>query len=127
MPETPLVTLASLRAAGYPVSTLKDEATIALALSDIQFAYFPEEETFEEETTLALLHALVYSLLLRRRLVATRFGTVTKNNQYSTQAEEEAITKEIGSYCWARMKAYYNAVDFEYTDILSIYDNLIYL
>ena len=118
----PIVTVASLIAKGHPVSTLKSESQVALADSDIKEAYFPSTEPFTDAKTVTLLHALVYSLLLRRKIVATRYGSVEKNPTYSVQAEEDAITQEIRSYCVNRLENYMSMNDFEYNDILRIYD-----
>ena len=118
----PIVTVASLIAKGYPVSTLKSEPQVTLADSDIKEAYFPATETFADAKTITLLHALVYSLLLRRKIVATRYGSVEKNPTYSVRAEEDAITQEIRSYCANRLENYMSMNDFEYNDILRIYD-----
>jgi len=124
----PIVTVASLIAKGYPVSTLKSEPQVALADSDIKEAYFPSTEEFTDSKTVTLLHALVYSLLLRRKIVATRYGSMEKNSSYSVQAEDEAITQEIRSYCANRLENYnksfptYPSLPFEQYDILRIYD-----
>ena len=118
----PVVTVASLIAKGYPVSTLKSESQVTLADSDIKEAYFPSAEEFTDAKTVTLLHALVYSLLLRRKIVATRYGSVEKNSSYSVQAEDEAITQEIRSYCANRLENYISVNAFEYNDILKIYD-----
>ena len=118
----PIVTVASLIAKGYPVSTLKSESQVTLADADIKEAYFPTTELFTDAKTVTLLHALVYSLLLRRKIVATRYGSVEKNPTYSVRAEEDAITQEIRSYCVNRLENYISMNDFEYNDILRIYD-----
>ena len=124
----PIVTVASLIAKGYPVSTLKSESQVTLADSDIKEAYFPATETFTDAKTVILLHALVYSLLLRRKIVATRYGSMEKNSSYSVRAEDEAITQEIRSYCANRLENYnksfptYPSLPFEQYDILRIYD-----
>ena len=118
----PIVTVASLIAKGYPVSTLKSESQVTLADADIKEAYFPTTELFTDAKTVTLLHALVYSLLLRRKIVATRYGSVEKNPTYSVRAEEDAITQEIRSYCVNRLENYMSMNDFEYNDILRIYD-----
>ena len=118
----PIVTVASLIAKGYPVSTLKSEPQVTLADSDIKEAYFPATETFTDAKTVTLLHALVYSLLLRRKIVATRYGSMEKNSSYSVQAEDEAITHEIRSYCANRLENYISVNTFKYNDILRIYD-----
>ena len=126
--QIPVVTVASLIAKGYPVSTLKSEPQVALADSDIKEAYFPSTEEFTDAKTVTLLHALVYSLLLRRKIVATRYGSMEKNSSYSVQAEDEAITQEIRSYCANRLENYnksfptYPSLPFEQYDILRIYD-----
>ena len=124
----PIVTVASLIAKGYPVSTLKSESQVTLADSDIKEAYFPSTETFTDTKTVTLLHALVYSLLLRRKIVATRYGSIEKNPTYSVRAEEDAIIQEIRSYCANRLENYnksfptYPSLPFEQDDILRIYD-----
>ena len=118
----PIVTVASLIAKGYPVSTLKSESQVTLADSDIKEAYFPATELFTDAKTVTLLHALVYSLLLRRKIVVTRYGSVEKNATYSVRAEEDAITQEIRSYCTNRLENYISVNPFEYNDILRIYD-----
>ena len=118
----PIVTVASLIAKGYPVSTLKSESQVTLADSDIKEAYFPATEEFTDTKTVTLLHALVYSLLLRRKIVATRYGSVEKNPTYSVRAEEDAITQEIRSYCVNRLENYMSVNPFEYNDMLRIYD-----
>ena len=124
----PIVTVASLIAKGYPVSTLKSESQVTLADSDIKEAYFPSTEEFTDAKTVTLLHALVYSLLLRRKIVATRYGSMEKNSSYSVQAEDDAITQEIRSYCASRLEKYILTIplpsdkDYYYDDILRIYD-----
>ena len=118
----PVVTVASLIAKGYPFSTLKSEPQVTLADSDIKEAYFPSTELFTDEKVITLLHALVYSMLLRRKIVVTRYGSVEKNSTYSVKAEEESITDEIRSYCANRLENYIASNDFEYNDILRIYD-----
>ena len=47
----PIVTVASLIAKGYPVSTLKSESQVTLADSDIKEAYFPSTELFTDTKT----------------------------------------------------------------------------
>lgn len=120
-----MVTIESLKTAGFSISSLKEQAAITLAENDVKFAYFPETETFEDENVIALLHALTYSLLLRRKIVATRYGSQIKNAQYSTTADEQETTNEIRSYCIARLEAYQKVSNFEFKDIIRIYDNLI--
>jgi len=133
----PIVTVASLIAKGYQVSTLKSEPQVALADSDIKEAYFPSTELFTDEKAITLLHALVYSLLLRRNIVATRYGSVTKVSQYTIAADEDSTTKEIRGYCIARLEKYYQSLPtpvpplrhfmYDFSDILKLYDNLIML
>ena len=120
-----MVTIDSLKIAGFSISSLKEQAAITLAENDVKFAYFPEAETFEDENVIALLHALTYSLLLRRKIVATRYGSQVKNAQYSTTADEQETTNEIRSYCIARLEAYQTVSNFEFKDIIRIYDKLI--
>ena len=129
----PIVTVASLIAKGYPVSTLKSEPQVTLADSDIKEAYFPSTELFTDAKTVTLLHALVYSLLLRRKIVATRYGSVAKVSQYTIAADEDQVTKEIRSYCIARLEKYIESLpaplpgqcQFDFIDILKLYDNII--
>ena len=126
------VTLASLRAKGFEVSSLKSEATISLAENDCKLAYFPTSETFMDADVIDLLHSLVYSALLRRRVVVTRYGSVTKVSQYTIAADNAAITEEIRGYCLVRLEAYHEKLKeanicFEMKDMLRIYDELIYL
>lgn len=131
----PVVTVASLIAKGYPVSTLKSEGLITLADSDIKDAYFPANETFTDASVVTLLHALVYSLLLRRKIVATRYGAVEKVSQYTIAADNDSVTQEIRSYCLARLEKYISSLPsptfpdlpFEFTDILKLYDNIVML
>lgn len=122
-----MVTVSSLRSYGFAVSNLKDEGAITLAENDVKFAYFPDTEIFDTEIVLNLLHALTYSLLLRRKLVVTRYGTVQKASQYTIAAEESAVKSEIQSYCCARLEAYIATNDFVVNDIIHIYDNLFML
>ena len=119
-----MVTIATLREKGYLVSSLKDEATITLAEADIKAAYFPSTELFTDVKTITLLYALTYSLLLRRKIVATRYGAVQKVSQYTIAADEASVTAEIRSYCVSKLEAYYEANLFEFDDILKLYDNL---
>ena len=131
----PVVTVASLIAKGYPVSTLKSEGQVTLADADIKDAYFPTTELFTDDKVITLLHALVYSLLLRRKIVATRYGSVEKVSQYTIKADEDSVTKEIRSYCLSRLEKYFLAITkpippeipFEIDDILKLYDNIIML
>ena len=119
-----MVTIESLKTAGFSISSLKEQAAITLAENDVKFAYFPATETFEDENAAALLHALTYSLLLRRKIVATRYGSQVKNNQYSTAADEQETTNEIRSYCISRLEAYELISNFEFNDIIRIYDKI---
>ena len=127
-----IVTLTSLREKGFEVSSLKSDATIGLAEADCKLCYFPASETFTDADVILLLHALVYSRLLRMRIVSTRYGSVLKTSQYTINADNDAITEEIRGYCCARLEAYYEklvaaGMHFEMKDILRIYDQLIYL
>ena len=54
--------------------------------------------------------------------MATRYGSMEKNPTYSVRAEEDAITKEIRSYCASRLENYMSVNEFDYNDILRIYD-----
>ena len=121
------ITAALLREAGYPVSQLKDENTITLAESDIKAAYFPADETFESTEANALLYALTYSLLLKRKIQATRYGSVAKVSQYSIAAEEAQIKSEIRNYCKWKLEKFYAESTFDFQDILEIYDNIIFV
>lgn len=120
------VTASILRDAGYPIGMLKDEAVIALAEKQVTLAYFPETETFETDEALQLLYALTFSMLLKRRTLATRFGSVQKQSQYTIQADNEQIKSEIRGYCRQPLEKYIAALeeDFEPEDILEIYDKL---
>ena len=87
------------------------------------------------DKVITLLHALVYSLLLRRKIVATRYGSVEKVSLYTIKADEDSVTKEIRSYCLSRLEKYFLAITkpippeipFEIDDILKLYDNIIML
>ena len=120
------VTASILRDAGYPIGMLKDEAVIALAEKQVTLAYFPEAETFETDEALQLLYALTFSMLLKRRTLATRFGSVQKQSQYTITADNEQIRQEIRGYCRQPLEAYIATLeeDFEPEDILEIYDKL---
>ena len=132
-----MVTVSSLRAYGYALSNLKDEGAITLAENDVKFAYFPTTELFEDQSVIDLLHALTYSLLLRRKTVVTRYGSVQKVSQYTIAAENDAITSEVRSYCMARLEKYVIAINenvdpctgtpFEINDIIKIYDTVFIL
>lgn len=102
----PIVTVATIISKGYPLSTLKSEGLVTLADADIKDAYFPSTELFTDEKVITLLHALVYSLLLRRKIVSTRYGSVTKVSQYTIAADNDSITAEIRSYCLTRLESY---------------------
>lgn len=122
-----MVTVQILRENGYPLTTLKDDSIVALAEKDVKAAYFPDSETFEDEEAKQLLYALTFSLLLKRKIQATRYGTVTKISQYSIASDEAQIKTEIRSYCCQRLEKYATANNFEYTDILQLYDSLFLL
>jgi len=119
-----IVTVASLREKGYPVSSLKEQAQITLSENDIRYAYFPITEVFSDADAVTLLHALVYSMLLRRKIVATRYGSVEKVSQYTIAADNDSVTEEIRGYCMGRLEAYEIKTGFEYNDILKIYDRI---
>ncbi len=118
------VTIQALRDAGYPVATLKDVAQIDLAEKDVRLAYFIQNEDFESSESVQLLYSLIFAALLRRRVVATRFGANIKNTQFAAQAEEDAITKEIRGYCSIRVQNYEAANEFYCNDILNIFDKI---
>lgn len=130
-----IVTVDTLRTKGFAVSSLKDASQITLAENDIRDAYFPIDADFTDEKVVALLHALVYSLLLRRKIVATRYGSVQKVSQYTIAADNDSITQEIRSYCLARLEKYYDSFPvpacpdvsfkFKFSDILKLYDNIL--
>ena len=114
------VTVESLIAKGYPVGGLKTPAHVTLAEADIKIAYFPTDTDFTELDD--LVHALTFGLLLRRRLVATRFGTVTKLDGYSQTVEAKAVTEEIIGYCYHRYKAWREVSQYnDFTDILGLF------
>lgn len=135
-----IVTSSILREAGYPVGALKDEAVISLAERQVMAAYFPTTETFETSEAKDLLYALTFSLLLKRKSFAARYGSVQKQSQYTIQADNEQIRQEIRGYCRQPLESYiaaYNEAaeaaaleagedyeDFEPEDILEIYDKL---
>lgn len=120
------VTASILRDAGYPIGMLKDEAVIALAEKQVTLAYFPETETFKTDEALQLLYALTFSMLLKRRTLATRFGSVQKQSQYTIAADNEQIRQEIRGYCRQPLESYVATLEenFEPEDILEIYDKL---
>ena len=122
-----MVTVDILKAAGYPVSNLKDENVISLAERDVISAYFPDTETFESDDSKELLYALTFSLLLKRKIQATRYGSVQKVSQYSIAAEAEQIKTEIRSYCRIKLEKYEAATGHESMDILEMYDKIIAL
>lgn len=121
-----LVTASILKEAGYPIGALKDEAVIALAEKSVTAAYFPAGETFDTDEAKELLYALTFSMLLKRRTFATRYGTVQKQSQYTIQADDEQIRQEIRGYCCQPLEAYLAGLgdEFEPEDILEIYDKL---
>ncbi|CAB5226088.1 hypothetical protein UFOVP756_44 [uncultured Caudovirales phage] len=121
-----IVTVASLKQAGYQISSLKEETQVQLAEANIIEAYFPTTETFTTGETVALLHALTYSLLLKRKTVSTRYGSSEKTSQYTISADENQIKQEIRTYCRARLENYLNSLDveFEPIDLLEIYTKL---
>jgi len=116
------LTIEDIKDAGYPLTSLKDESAVALAEQDVKIAYFPNSETFEDEKVIGLLIALTYSLLIRRRIIATRFGSVAKVSQYTIAADEYQLTREIRGYCTARLERYIATNKFKFIDILNIYD-----
>lgn len=122
-----IVTVESLRARGYQVTTLKEQSAVLLAENDAKEAYFKINETFEGEKEVAMLHAIVFSLLLTRRIQSTRYGSVVKVSQYSINAEREQIKQEVRTYCKAKIEAYEREHNFESVDILGIYDKLFYV
>ena len=122
-----IVTIATLKDAGYDVSNSKNEAAVALATANIKSAYFPETETFESVQSQNLLLALVFSLLLKRKTVLTRFGNAEKISQYTIAADKDQIRSEIRGYCRRPLESYLADKDFQIDDILEIYDNLIFI
>ena len=121
-----MVTVALLKENGYPVGSMKDENQLALAERSVMACYFPTSETFESEQALQLLYALTFSMLLKRRTVATRYGASEKTSQYTIAADNEQIKSEIWGYCAHLLDAYYSTLEteFEYTDVLEIYSKL---
>ena len=114
------VTVESLIEKGYPVSGLKTPSNVTLAELDVKIAYFPPDTDFTELDD--LVHALTFGLLLRRRLVATRFGTVTKLDGYSQTVEAKAVTEEIIGYCYHRYKVWREVSQYnDFTDILGLF------
>jgi hypothetical protein len=119
------VTVQMMKDAGYPVGALKDDPVIGLAEKDVRMAYFPDDETFEDEEAFDLLTALTFCMLLKRRTVASRYGSVQKVSRDTVNAASEQIRDEIRGYTIHRLERYATArPDFEPTDILEIFDNL---
>ena len=120
------VSSAILKDAGYPVGLVKDEAAVTLAERQVMAAYFPSTETFETEEALNLLYALTFSMLLKRRTISTRTGSVQKVSQYTIAADNEQVRQEIRGYCRQPLEAYIAGLEeeFEPEDILEIYDKL---
>lgn len=120
------VSVAILKDAGYPVGLVKDEASVTLAERQVMAAYFPTTETFETDEALNLLYALTFSMLLKRRTISTRTGSVQKVSQYTIAADNQQIREEIRGYCRQPLEAYIAGLeeDFEPEDILEIYDKL---
>lgn len=120
------VSVAILKDAGYPVGLVKDEAAVTLAERQVREAYFPSTETFETEESLNLLYALTFSMLLKRRTISTRTGSVQKVSQYTIAADNQQIREEIRGYCRQPLEAYIAGLEeeFEPEDILEIYDKL---
>lgn len=120
------VSVAILKDAGYPVGLVKDEAAVALAERQVRAAYFPATETFETDEALNLLYALTFSMLLKRRTISTRTGSVQKVSQYTIAADNEQVRQEIRGYCRQPLEAYIAGLEeeFEPEDILEIYDRL---
>jgi len=119
-----MVTVAILKENGYPVGSMKDENQLALAERSVIGCYFTDTETFETEAALQLLYALTFSMLLKRRTVATRYGASEKTSQYTIAADNEQIKSEIRGYCKHLLEQYYVDSEFEPTDILEIYSNM---
>lgn len=120
-----LVSVSVLRENGYPVSNMKDEAVIGLAERDVIEAYFVEGEDFQSEASKQLLYALVYSTLLKRKTVSTRYGADVKTSQYTIQAEANQIKDEIRSYCRVKLEKYLSDnPTFEAQDFLEIYTKM---
>lgn len=113
-----------LKGKGYEISTLKSPEQILLAERDVKLAYFPETEEFTTEEVEDLLCALVFSLLLRRGIVATRFGAVEKKSQYSDKAQYDATTRQIRNMCCHRLEKYVADNDSSFNDIIRIYDEI---
>lgn len=120
------VSVAILKDAGYPVGLVKDEAAVTLAERQVREAYFPSTETFETDDALSLLYALTFSMLLKRRTISTRTGSVQKVSQYTIAADNQQIREEIRGYCRQPLEAYIAGLEeeFEPEDILEIYDKL---
>ena len=120
-----MVTVAVLKANGYPVGNLKDDAQVALAESIIVKSYFQADEDFSTDAAKQLLYALTYSMLLKRKTVLTRFGSAEKTSQYTIAADNEQIKSEIRGYCRQPLEAYHADSDFEPEDVLEIYSKLL--
>ena len=119
------ITVQMMKDAGYPVGSLKDDPVIGLAEKDVRRAYFPDDETFEDEEAFELLIALTFCMLLQRRTVASRYGSVQKVSRDTINADTEQIRMEIRGYTVHRLERYADLhPDFEPMDILEIFDKL---
>lgn len=105
---------------------MKGELQVNLAERNIVSSYFPANTIFEGEEILDLLHALVFSLLLKRKIVSTRFGSDEKKTQYNDVADDGRIKDEIRGYCRSPLETYLSTleVEFEPKDILEIYTKM---
>ena len=120
-----IVTVSILKENGYPIGNMKDDNSVVLAENNIKEAYFPTDELFEDESVKQLLYALTFSMLLKRKTVASRYGSVTKTSQYTIQADEKQVKEEIRGYCRLKLEAYLlTQTDFEPQDVLEIYTKM---
>lgn len=115
-----MITTEDLLSRGYQISGLKDLIQIERAEIDVKRAYFLPDQDFEDDEVIDYLYALVYCLLLRRRIISTRYGAVQKTNQYSINADKERTDQEIRNYCLDMMQRYEEANDFQSSDIIEI-------
>ena len=91
--------------------------------------YFPTAEDFLTESAIDLLHAITYSLLLKRKVVATRFGSEEKKGNFNDPMDQEKLMDEIRGYCHFPLENYLASLTvpllpFEPNDVLRIYDKM---
>jgi hypothetical protein len=107
-----MITAEMFKQYGFSVTQFKDVNEIARAERDCVEAYIKpvlgENIDYTNETVLFALLNLTFLLLCRRSVKDTRTGGVTKQNQFSTQADFDRISQEQTRTCamWLkRLKA----------------------